>query len=91
MLFLGLDLSSAAWYDSGMTTRTRLILFLALLVISVGTLVQAVTGDDNTFVYVVATSLSHIALLAVGFWYNQGRTERHNAWREQLRSDILGE
>lgn len=74
-----------------MTTRTRLIIFIGLLIISVSTLLQAVLGDTNTLFYVVSTTFSHVALLAVGFWYNQGRTERQNAWREQLRKDILGE
>lgn len=73
-----------------MNTRTRLIIGLALLVISVGTLVQAILGDNNTLIYVISTSISHIALLAVGFWYNQGRQERHNRWRDQLREDVLG-
>lgn len=74
-----------------MTTRTRLILLVALLIISVGTLVQAILGNSNTIIYVISTSISHVALLAVGFWYNQGRTEQQNKWREQLRQDILGE
>jgi len=38
----------------------------------------------------VITTFSHLGLLAIGFWYNEGRRERHNAWAAQLREDVFG-
>lgn len=68
------------------------MLTLALLVMSVSTLVQAVveTGESQ-FVYIGATTISHVALLIVGYSYNEGRKERHNKFVQQIRQDILGE
>lgn len=72
-----------------MNTRTRLYIGLALLAISVTTLIQALTTDEDVLLYAVTTTISHVSLLAVGFWYAKGAQQRDRRVIDQIKQDIL--
>ena len=52
-----------------MNRTPKVLLLLALLAISVATLVQAIVGRDNQLLYTLATTVAHIALVVVGITY----------------------
>jgi len=74
-----------------MSSRSKLIIFLALLIVSVGTLIQAVVSEgDNQLVYGTVTTVSHLALLATGYAYANGRHEQRRKLVDQIKMDVLG-
>lgn len=60
-----------------------------LLVISVGTLVQAFVDDTHRMTYVIATSISHLALIVLGYTYAKAEVEKRAKLISDLRNDIL--
>lgn len=55
-----------------MLKNPRVVLLIALLVISVATLVQTIVDEDNRLVYGIATTIAHVALVVVGTTFVRG-------------------
>ena len=61
-----------------MLRSPKVVLLVALLIISVATLVQTIADAETRLVYGVATTVAHIALVIVGTTFARGAFNKNH-------------